>query len=76
MKDPGQCGSVGWRVSGNVYIPVNGNVMGPIPSQGTHLGCKFIQSRVWAKREATNWSMFLFHISVSLPLSLSPFPSL
>ena len=48
--------------------PVNQRVTGLIPSQGTCLGCRPCppQSELWERQ---------LHIDVSLPLFLSPFPS-
>ena len=53
--------------------PVNWKFAGSIPSQGTCLGCGHVPSWGYARG---NWSMFLSHIYISLPLFLPSFSSL
>ena len=73
-KKNGQCGP--WQVwlSWLEHHSVNCNVAGSIPGQGTYLGCGF-GPQAGCMQECSR-PMFLSHISVSLPFSFPPFPSL
>ena len=60
---------VAWWVE---WQPVNPEVAGSLPGQGTGLGCRPGTQVGACKRQLVDVS----HIDVSLPLFLSPFPSL
>ena len=66
-KDPGRCGSVDWA------LPCNAKGH-PFDSWSEHMPGLRVCSLVGAHTR-DNRSMFLSHISVSLPLSIPPFPS-